>query len=310
MKKTLIAILLTLTMLLSLPALAQTTAVDVGGKTYTICGENGAYEIDGITFIIEDGQVTVKVPGEAERVLPLTQDYSADVAKDTEASLSSAVESQAADASASAESTENAVETVMQEAVAIEDNNPATAADFAAYAPYGLRYDEAQGALYYQGARVRSFSDLMEENGRYALILEHTDEEGLIDVKAVRDESGALTGLRVSSDADSAVSESTSSEGEPWTAEEMAAFCAPYAPFGLTYDVSREALTYQGRTVRSFLDVKTSNGESFSSGKFAGTMTNFYNDAGEIDVETIRDYAQPDETGAGKLLGLRVTSAD
>ncbi len=100
MKKTLIAILLTLTMLLSLPALAQTTAVDVGGETYTICGENGAYEIDGITFIIEDGQVTVKVPGEAERVLPLTQDYSADVAKDTEASLSSAVESQAADASA------------------------------------------------------------------------------------------------------------------------------------------------------------------------------------------------------------------
>ena len=126
----------------------------------------------------------------------------------------------------------------------------------------------------------------------------------------MRDESGALTGLRVSSDADSAVSESAASEGEPWTAEEMAAFCAPYAPFGLTYDVSREALTYQGRTVRSFLDVKTSNGESFSSGKFAGTMTNFYNDAGEIDVETIRDYAQPDETGAGKLLGLRVTSAD
>lgn len=217
MKKTLIAILLTLTALLSLPALAQTTAVDAGGKTYVIGGENGVYEIDGITFVIEDGQVTVKAPGEAERVSPLAQSRGSVAAEGAEAGFSSpAVESATEDAFASGE-----------------------------------------------------------------------------------------TG-----GANSAAPGSAASEGEPWTAEEMAAFCAPYAPFGLAWDASRGALTCQGKTVRSFLDVKTSNGESFSSGKFAGTVTNLYNDAGEIDVETIRDYAQPDETGAGKLLGLRVTDAD
>ena len=52
-----------------------------------------------------------------------------------------------------------------------------------------------------------------------------------------------------------------------------------------------------------------SNGEALESGKFTGTISNFYNASGEIDVETIRDSTDLDENGVGRLLGLRVVNA-
>ena len=59
--------------------------------------------------------------------------------------------------------------------------------DLSAYAPYGL--GALDGGLFYRGVRVRAFDD------RAAGILA-LDTQGNVDVCAVRDENGALTGLR------------------------------------------------------------------------------------------------------------------
>src|SRR5699024_5657096 len=59
--------------------------------------------------------------------------------------------------------------------------------DLPAYAPYGLC--ALNGSRCYRGVRVRAFDD------RAAGILA-LDAQGNVDVSAVRDENGALTGLR------------------------------------------------------------------------------------------------------------------
>ena len=61
-------------------------------------------------------------------------------------------------------------------------------ADIAAYAPYGL-HDES-GMIAFMDATVRSFAD---EAAGYDVLC---NPNGVVDVSAVRDESGALTGLR------------------------------------------------------------------------------------------------------------------
>lgn len=66
---------------------------------------------------------------------------------------------------------------------------------FAAYQPYGLTVD-GQGALWYQGERVRGFDDTYWDLfGLRTVSLSNWDEAGSVDVEAVR-EGGALTGLR------------------------------------------------------------------------------------------------------------------
>ena len=133
--------------------------------------------------------------------------------------------------------------------------------------------------------------------------------------------SGKLTGLRSLSDAEFATrdltewtrpqaSDTYATSGTPMTEKEARAFYAPYAQFGLTYDSKTGSLVYQGQVVRRFLDVWTSNGEALDSGKFSGTMTNLWNDAGTVDVTTIRDYANPDAEGNGRLTGLTVEKAE
>ena len=70
MKKTRIAILTCLlALLLTATALAQTTGVQLDGKSYAFFGGPGTYEADGMTFVIGADSVTVQRPGEAELVL-------------------------------------------------------------------------------------------------------------------------------------------------------------------------------------------------------------------------------------------------
>ncbi len=94
--------------------------------------------------------------------------------------------------------------------------------------------------------------------------------------------------------------------GEPLTPEEEAAFYAPFAPYGLEYDANTGHLIYQGRRVREFLDVRQTNGEALSSGRFHGTMTHTYDADGEVDVKIIRDYDHPDGNGDGALMGIQI----
>ena len=104
-----------------------------------------------------------------------------------------------------------------------------------------------------------------------------------------------------------ASAESTSTEA-PMRAAEREAFFAPYAEFGLEYDAQHDRFRYQGRSVRSFLDIRQTNGEPLESGRFHGVLTSVAcAEDGEVDLETIRDYSRPDANGDGKLIGLRAT---
>lgn len=69
MKRTRIAILTCLlALLLATTALAQTTGVNLDGKCYAFIGGPGAYEADGVTFVIGEDSVTVQRPGGADLV--------------------------------------------------------------------------------------------------------------------------------------------------------------------------------------------------------------------------------------------------
>lgn len=216
MKQTRIAILTCLlALLLASTALAQTTGVQLDGKSYAFSGGPGTYVVDGTTFIIGEDSVTVQRPGEAELVLPLVK------------CEEDAILTEGASEAASEVTIMTAAEDAQASEVSVE------------------RY---------------AFSDQSFEAGC-----------------------------------------------EDWTPAEKQAFFAEYAPFGIKYDPQTDALTYMGRAVRFFLDVRSSNGASLSGGSFRGSITQICNGDGEVDVETIRDYARPNASGEGTLTGIIVT---
>ena len=216
MKKTRIAILTCLlALLLVTPALAQTTGVNLDGKSYAFFGGPGTYEVDGTTFVIGEDSVTVQRPGEAELVLSL--------------------------------------ETCAEDAILTEGASEAVSEVTITTAAEDAQASEVSVERY-------AFSDQSFEAGC-----------------------------------------------EDWTPEDKQAFFEEYAPFGLKYDPQTDALTYMGRAVRNFLDVRSSNGASLTGGSFRGSITQISNADGEVDVETIRDYARPNASGEGTLTGIVVT---
>ena len=58
----------------------------------------------------------------------------------------------------------------------------------------------------------------------------------------------------------------------------------PYAQFGLTYDASKNELTYNGKAVRWFEDYYTT-----ADGSQAGR--DFFNENGVVDVYAVRDFS-------------------
>ena len=94
--------------------------------------------------------------------------------------------------------------------------------------------------------------------------------------------------------------------GSQLTPEELAEMYAIYEPFGVTYDQKKDCFYYDGKQVKLFIDILSSNGESLSSGKFRGTMRQMGKPDGEIEIEAVRDYTKPDTNGYGKLIGIEV----
>ena len=337
---------LMLSVMLCVPALAQTTGIAVDGKIYTFTGSEGTYEADGKTFIIGADTVTIKEPGKKDRVQSLSRSVEnenllvRDAAVfvesgtgdfDSAATYAEAIAVEDAQTAAYLErGDENAIgQTAVTEYSkssydVLEDVDPAR---FAEYAKFGLSYDAVQNALYYQGQRVRIFEDSYSLDDQACVALEHVDDQGTVDVKTTRDTSakvynadgsydpsGTLTGLYVLSDAEFAArdlrdwtepkQQSTAVEGAEMTPAEKEAMYAPYAAFGLDYDAKADTLTYQGKRVRQFMDIKQSNGEALNSGHFQGVMACIGGEYGEIDVETIRDFTKPDADGNGTLIGI------
>lgn len=99
-----------------------------------------------------------------------------------------------------------------------------------------------------------------------------------------------------------------SSEGGVITPDELAKVYSVYEPFGLTYDKKQNCLYYNGKLVREFIDILSSNGEALESGKFKGAMRqlNSPDGKGEVDIKAVRDYTKLDADGLGELIGVEV----
>ena len=170
--------------------------------------------------------------------------------------------------------------------------------DLPAYAPYGL--GALDDGLFYRGVRVRAFDD------RAAGILA-LDTQGNVDVCAVRDENGALTGLRAATreefdqntmeearirahwfGMEGSAAGSYIAPPEAWPlpeTEALRADIATYAPYGL-HDESG-MVAFMDATVRSFVDE-------------AAGYDVLCNPNGVVDVSAVRDKN-------GALTGLRAT---
>ena len=321
----------------ALPALAQSTGVCVDGKTYVITGGDGTYELDGKIFEIDGNTVVVKREGQEDLYLKLeaaeedvivvenVPESAATVYADDTVAGNFAIYTFSEDDTAGTR-----VEVTTSGSQAVSDmvfysvaesvvEKRSAAVEYSAYAKYGLSYDGTHDLLYYNGRLVRILEDELWVDANAAARLAFFNDAGEVDVRALRDESGELTGLEALSEAEFAARdltawtepsvtrmEMTASDGTELSIEEREAFFAPFAAYGLRYDAERDLLFYRDRQVRKFVDVRVSNGEAMESGKFEGALTQLVYEGGAVDVTTVRDYEHPGTGGEGALLGLTV----
>lgn len=203
---------------------------------------------------------------------------------------------------------------------------------FKTYEQFGMVYDTEKNELYYNGKAVRWFEDYYPlEDGTQAG-RDYFNENGLVDVYAVRDLSGIvraddgsfdpggrLTGLEkfsqeefVARNIDEIRNPAPISveSGNPLSAKELQEMVGEYGKFGVTYDASQEQWYFNGEKVRYFWDILTSNGESLDGGKFSGAIRTFGNENGTVDIYTLRDYQNLNVSGNGTLMGIEKCSQE
>ena len=197
---------------------------------------------------------------------------------------------------------------------------------YAPYEEFGMHYDAEKDELTYNGKLVRWFEDFYSINGKEMAGLNFLNENGTVDVHAVRDlentlksadgsadPSGTLIGLKEFSQQEFDArdieayknAQSVTSEGKLRSAEETAKLVEEYKAFGLTYDADNDQLFFNGEKVRYFQDVLTSNGEDLTSGKFKGEMRTLESGTGAVDIYSIRDYSRLDSEKHGTLTGIK-----
>ena len=197
---------------------------------------------------------------------------------------------------------------------------------FKPYAQFGLTYDASKNELTYNGKAVRWFEDYYTTADGSQAGRDFFNENGVVDVYAVRDfssiiraddgsfdPSGKLTGVKEFSTAEFAARDVeaiknpgpiTAISGDPLSAKELEDMAKEYQAFGVTYNVKEKQWYFNGEKVRFFRDVLTSNGEGLTSGKFKGSMRVLGSADGTIDIYTVRDFAHPDASGNGTLTGI------
>ncbi len=201
---------------------------------------------------------------------------------------------------------------------------------FRPYEPFGLQYDPETDELRFHGELVRWFEDYYPLSGDGAQAgLDFFNENGVVDVYAVRDRgglvraedgsydpAGTLTGVEAFSEEAFAARDvealrnpapvtAVAGDGEG-SKEELDAIAEGYAPFGVTYDAGADQWYFNGEKVCFFRDVLTSNGKSLTGGGFRGAMRLLSSAEGTVRIETIRDFAHPDSQGYGTLTGIQV----
>lgn len=223
-------------------------------------------------------------------------------------------------------------EVTMLVAVAKEDSRgykeAACKERFWPYEQFGLVYNAGKNELLYNGKLVRWFEDYytIPDGGQAGI--DFFNENGVVDVYAVRDlssfirsedgsfdPSGKLVGLEEFSEEEFASRnvealknppvQTTASSDEPVSVKEREKMIKEYAPFGLTYDEKDDQWYLGDEKVRFCRDVLISNGESLTGGKFKGALRTFEStNGGTIDIYTVRDFANPNADGYGTLTGI------
>ena len=204
-------------------------------------------------------------------------------------------------------------------------DEPAKEEMYAPYEEFGMYYDAEKDELTYNGKLVRWFEDFYSINDKEMAGLSFLNENGTVDVYAVRDLpntsrstdgsddlGGTLIGLKEFSQQEFEArdmeayrsTQAVTSEGKMHSAKETARLVEEYKAFGLTYDADSDQLFFNGEKVRYFQDVLTSNGENLTSGKFKGEMRTLGNGTGTVDIYSIRDYSRPDSEKHGTLTGI------
>ncbi|MBE1555991.1 M56 family metallopeptidase [Sporosarcina limicola] len=117
-------------------------------------------------------------------------------------------------------------------------------------------------------------------------------------------EANTSTAQELESDNPSIVQTYAVESGPVPSPDELAKLYAVYEPFGVTYDKKQDCFYYDGKLVRQFVDILSSNGESLTGGKFQGFMRQVGSPDGEIDIKAVRDYKDLDADGYGKLIGI------
>ena len=197
---------------------------------------------------------------------------------------------------------------------------------FKPYAQFGLTYDASKNELTYNGKVVRWFEDYYTvENGMQAGN-DFFNENGVVDVYAVRDltsivraedgsfdPSGKLTGVKEFSAEEFAArdieaiknpSPAVALTGDPPSAKELEDMAKEYEAFGVTYDIKNDQWYFNGEKVRFFWDVLTSNGEDMTGGRFKGAIRTLGSADGTVDIYTVRDFSRLDASGNGTLTGV------
>ena len=201
---------------------------------------------------------------------------------------------------------------------------------FRPYEPFGLRYDAEKDELWFGGQLVRWFEDYYPLSGDGAQAgNDFFDEDGVVDVYAVRDRSGlarradgsydpsgTLVGVEAFSEEAFAARDvealrhsapvTAVAGGGELSAEERNAMAEAYAPFGVTYDAEEDQWYYNGEAVCFFRDVLTSNGKSLTGGGFRGAMRILSSAEGTVRIETVRDFTRPDFQGYGTLMDIQI----
>ena len=201
---------------------------------------------------------------------------------------------------------------------------------FRPYEPFGLRYDAEKDELWFGGQLVRWFEDYYPLSGDGAQAgNDFFDEDGVVDVYAVRDRSGlarradgsydpsgTLVGVEAFSEEAFAARDvealrhsapvTAVAGGGELSAEERNAMAEAYAPFGVTYDAEEDQWYFNGEKVCFFRDVLTSNGKSLTGGGFRGAMRILSSAEGAVRIETVRDFTRPDFQGYGTLMDIQI----
>ena len=197
---------------------------------------------------------------------------------------------------------------------------------FKPYKQFGLTYDAGKNELKYNGKVVRWFEDYYTVEDGAQAGNDFFNENGVVDVYAVRDltdiarakdgsfdPGGKLIGVKEFSAEEFAArdieairnpSPGAAIAGDPPSVKELEDMAKEYEAFGVTYDAKNDQWYFNGEKVRFFRDVLTSNGEGLTSGNFKGAMRVLGSADGTIDIYTVRDFTNLNTSGNGTLTGV------